>query len=181
MSETPISGSRPTGPNDAGEWQDLLDQLVAVRGVEAAAIVGVNGEFLQGKAFDDSLLERMVSTVTSAMAAGEALAGLLEPAVALSSAVARDAEHGDAGGDAPAPVAGQLAAGATDDGDAAGVAEVNDANSAPHQLMVMYQDGGPILFTPLATGECVAVVALGSSHDIGRVRFRLRGLVAAGG
>lgn len=112
----------------------LLDEMVSVRGVEAAAVVTVDGEFLQGRAADETLLERMVDTVTSALAAGEALAGLM-PAAA-------------------------------------------EETSSQQHLMVMYQDGGPILFTRLPGGEAVAVVALSSSHDIGRVRFQLRGLLA---
>ncbi|HET8986235.1 MAG TPA: hypothetical protein VFN03_10790, partial [Trueperaceae bacterium] len=47
------------------------------------------------------------------------------------------------------------------------------------QLMVIYEDSGPIVLTPLPGGERVAVMALTSAHDLGRARFQLRGLTHA--
>lgn len=140
----------------------LLPGLMAVRGVVAAALVGVDGEYLSAEASDERLLERMVGTVTSAMAAGEALAGLLDKPKAVRAAPAAD-QPGD---DAASGAAGSL--------------REPEQDHSKRQLMVMYQDGGPILFTPLPGGEHVAVVALSSSHDIGRARFQLRALSNAG-
>jgi len=140
----------------------MLKELMAVRGVRAAALVGVDGDFLSGEASDEGLLERMVSTLTSALAAGEALAGLMA-----RPATARPTHGADASADE----------GPADEEETAAASE-HDAGQ--RQLMVMYQDGGPILFTPLPGGERVAVVALSSSHDIGRARFELRGLTNAG-
>ena len=137
---------------------DLLAGLVAIRGVMAAALVGVDGEYLGGEANDEGLLERMVGTVTSALAAGEAMAGLL------NSPAPNEVLDGVAG-DESGPT------------EPAAAAPEHDAQQ--RHLMVMYQDGGPILFTPLPDGERVAVVALSSSHDIGRARFQLRSLTNA--
>lgn len=140
---------------------------MAVRGVRAAAVVGVDGEYLSGESNDPGLLERMVGTVTSALAAGEALAGLLDrPTAETLEEAAGEAAPGH--GERPAAAGGQ---------------EDEDAlpGAGQHQLMVMYQDGGPILFTPLPGGARLAVVALSSSHDVGRARFQLRGLTNAAG
>ena len=163
----------------------LLSGLLAVRGVLAAAVVGVDGEFLSGEATDKALLDRMVGTVTSALAAGEALAGLLDRPVEAASGTSDEAE--EARPREVAPSAGpEAAAQVTAEGDEAGLQWVDEQPSAgvatggrQHQLMVMYQDGGPILFTPLPGGTRLAVVALSSSHDIGRARFQLRSLAGA--
>lgn len=203
--------------DDSAMVSELPRDLLAVRGVLAAAVVGVDGEFLSGEAADKTLLERMVGTVTSALAAGEALAGLLEgPGEADSGATVADgASAGDPtdgsldahpelgtpvasvddpedGADSPGPddqlaaVADGLHAGDTERDTApaaalssAGLQQANGAAGKQRQLMVMYQDGGPILFTPLPGGTRIAVVALSSSHDIGRARFQLRTLTNA--
>lgn len=148
--------------DDAG----MLTELMAVRGVEAAALVGVDGDFLGGESSDEGLLERMLSTLTSALAAGEALADLFDGPVATHA------------GPASADGSVESVDAVTGAGEATDSAPDHDAGQ--RQLMVMYQDGGPILFTPLPDGRRVAVVALSSSHDIGRARFQLRGLTSRG-
>lgn len=205
--------------DDSAMVSELPRDLLAVRGVLAAAVVGVDGEFLSGEAADKSLLDRMVGTVTSALAAGEALAGLLEEPVATGLDATQEADGAAAGdptdgsldahpelgtpvasvndredgADSPGRDDEQPAAGA--DGSHAGDAglgaaptaavssadpqQTNGAAGRQRQLMVMYQDGGPILFTPLPGGTRLAVVALSSSHDIGRARFQLRTLTNA--
>lgn len=163
--------------DDSALVSELPRDLLAVRGVLAAAVVGVDGEFLSGEAADKSLLDRMVGTVTSALAAGEALAGLLEEPVATGLDATQEAD-GAAAGD---PTDGSLDAHPELGTPVASVdsQQANGAAGQQRQLMVMYQDGGPILFTPLPGGTRLAVVALSSSHDIGRARFQLRTLTNA--
>lgn len=181
MSEVLPGDSRPRSAPSGTQVDGLLSTLLAIRGVEAAAIVGIDGEYLQGTAADELLLERMVGTVTSALAAGEALAGLLRSpegqsasgAAAHTSGAKAGAGEVIEGGAEPVSVPGP-------EGSATVEAGAEGYRAAQHQLMVMYQDGGPILFTPLVGGERLAVVALRTSHDIGRVRFQLRSVAAEG-
>lgn len=144
----------------------VLADVVALRGVLAAAVVSVDGEILAGAAPDTALLDRMTGAVTGALAAGEALAGLVTRSLVGASeedASADDMVNGDRDnlGD--------------DDHDAG----ASRSHPAGKQLMVIYEDGGPIVFTPLPGGERVAVVALSSSHDLGRARYQLRGFTTA--
>ena len=144
----------------------VLADVLALRGVLAAAVVSVDGEILAGAASDTALLDRMTGAVTGALAAGEALSGL----VTKSLIGAREEEPGaddDAGDDGFAG--------------ARGTAAVGDSSSQAggRQLMVIYEDSGPIVFTPLPGGERVAVVALNSSHDLGRARYQLRGFTSS--
>src|SRR5690606_40460807 len=103
--------------------------------------------------------------VTGALAAGEALSGL----VTKSLIGAREEEPGaddDAGDDGFAEAHGTAL------GD-------SSSQAGGRQLMVIYEDSGPIVFTPLPGGERVAVVALNSSHDLGRARYQLRGFTSS--
>lgn len=148
----------------------VLADVLEIKGVLAAAVASVDGEVLAGAASDTALLERISGAVTGALAAGEALSGLV--AESLLSQVGADAggdEDGthDTGQETGAEEAGSAA---TPDG---------DGRSNAKQLMVIYEDSGPIVFTPLPGGERVAVLALGSAHDLGRARFQLRGLTHA--
>jgi len=59
------------------ELERLLDEMLAVRGATAAALVGADGELLASRSLDRALLERTVSIITSALAAGRALGELL--------------------------------------------------------------------------------------------------------
>ena len=165
----------------------LLSELLAVRGVRAAALVGVDGEFLSGDSSDKLLLDRMVGTVTSALAAGEALGSLLEDSADVDLDAGASSEDGGA-----EPDTGALNSDAVSEPEATDDLVEDDVpqasglrpraageESRQPQLMVMYQDGGPILFTPLPGGTKLAVVALSSSHDIGRARFQLRALTTA--
>lgn len=134
--------------------KDHLAKLLAVKGVEAAALVSTAGELLAGEAKDPAAIERLVSLQTAALAAGQALGELIPPAAATPSAA--DAVEEAPGGRAEAPQA------ASDKG----------------LLMVIYTEG-PVLFAPLPDGESVCVVALTSPQDVGRARFALRGLLPA--
>lgn len=158
---------------------DVLGDVLAIRGVLAAAVVTTDGEVLAGQPADSALLERMTDTVTGALAAG----------VALSTLVAND--HADAG-DADESSAGDGTGTEWPAFDADGVVEAGGGDPAApsagsrleggavgRQLMVIYEDTGPIVFTPLQGSERVVVVALGSAQDLGRARFQLRGFTGA--
>lgn len=146
----------------------VLADVLAIRGVLAAAVASVDGEVLAGAASDTALLERISGAVTGALAAGEALSGLVAESLVGKSGADQWAE------DENASVAAQAVDAATSPESAAGAGRSSDK-----QLMVIYEDSGPIVFTPLPGGERVAVLALGSAHDLGRARFQLRGLVQA--
>lgn len=147
----------------------VLADVLEIRGVLAVAVASVDGEILAGGASDAALLGRMTGAVTGALAAGEAFSGLV--AKSLTGARADDewsdpddegVGHVPVGGEAPTPVAGG-----------------GKPPTGSKQLMVIYEDSGPIVFTPLPGGERVAVMALSSTHDLGRARFQLRGLTDA--
>ncbi|MBW7915730.1 MAG: roadblock/LC7 domain-containing protein [Trueperaceae bacterium] len=57
--------------------QELLDELLAVRGATVAALVDGAGDLLASRAHDDDALERASALLTSALAAATALGGLL--------------------------------------------------------------------------------------------------------
>ncbi len=55
----------------------LLEEMLALRGATAAAVVGADGEALASRGLDRALLERAVGVITSALATGRALGELL--------------------------------------------------------------------------------------------------------
>ena len=80
----PDDGVRVTAAADSHEEQGaipalqaLLDELLGVRGTVAAAVVTSDGEMVTSRAHDELRLDRTVSTITSALAAGQALGELL--------------------------------------------------------------------------------------------------------
>ncbi|HZW27959.1 MAG TPA: hypothetical protein VFF08_05870 [Trueperaceae bacterium] len=142
----------------------LVDDARAVRGVVAAAVVGVDGEVVAAAGEGAALLERMQRTATNALAAAEAFASLL------------DAVEDDGFG----PEGGREADG--DDGGAVGEEEGARAATPSGQgathLTVLYQDVNPLLFEPLPGGDRLLVLAVESAADIGRARFHLKRLRA---
>ena len=179
---------------------EVLADVLAIRGVLAAAVVTTDGEPLAGEAADSQLLERMTSTVTGALAAGVALSTLVDAGVSGEPDPTEPSptEPGSTGAEPPSLAVGDgtgtawpafEAASEGDDsyapGGAAALADGDpeagggDAASMGKQLMVIYEDTGPIVFMPLPGGERVAVVALRASQDLGRARFQLRGLMLA--
>jgi|SRR5690606_12540373 len=143
----------------------VLADVLALRGVLAAAVVSVDGEILAGAASDTALLDRMTGAVTGALAAGEALSGLVTKSLIGAREEQREADD-DAGDDGFAEAHGTAL------GD-------SSSHAGGRQLMIIYEDSGPIVFTPLPGGERVAVVALNSSHDLGRARYQLRGFTSS--
>jgi len=161
---------------------DVLGDVLAIRGVLAAAVVTTDGEVLAGQPAGSALLERMTDTVTGALAAG----------VALSTLVANDHPEGGGTGDVdessvgdgtgtewPAFDADGVADGLGDDPAAQPGGRRAESSAVGRQLMVIYEDTGPIVFTPLHESERVVVVALDSPQDLGRARFQLRGFSGA--
>lgn len=160
---------------------DVLGDVLAIRGVLAAAVVSGDGEVLAGQPAGSALLERMTDTVTGALAAG----------VALSTLVAREHMDGEDAGESnagdgtgtewPAFDADGVAQAVTarDDGAVERSVQLSGSGAVGRQLMVIYEDTGPIVFTPLPGSERVVVVALGSAQDLGRARFQLRSLSGA--
>src|SRR5690606_27199947 len=61
---------------------EVLGDVLAIRGVLAVAVVSSDGDVLAVNAADTALLERMIGTVTGALAAGVALATLVETGAA---------------------------------------------------------------------------------------------------
>lgn len=153
----------------------VLADVLDIRGVLAAAVVSVDGEMLAGGAADTALLDRISGAVTGALAAGEALSGLMAKSL-VDGVVADGGSRADVGAGADAAVAGELDATTAPAADA--VASRGTGYGSKH-LMVIYEDSGPIVFEPLPGGERIAVMALGSAHDLGRARFQLRGLTQA--
>ena len=144
----------------------VLADVLALRGVLAAAVVSVDGEILAGAAPDTALLDRMTGSVTGALAAGEALAGMVTKSLIGTGEDEAAREEGAVGSE-------------HDLGDEASGVGLSASQPAGKQLMVIYEDSGPMVFTPLPGGERVAVVALSSSHDLGRARYQLRGFTTA--
>ncbi len=64
-------------PNDEAGLGALLDELLEVRGVVAVALVTADGEMVASRSHDRGRLDRTVSSITSALAAGQALGELL--------------------------------------------------------------------------------------------------------
>src|SRR5690606_20187054 len=144
---------------------EVLADVLEIRGVLAAAVVNVDGEILAGGASDTTLLDRITGAVTGALAAGEALSSLV--AKSLSDPHAED-DWRDHDEDGPGPVEhdGEAPDGARDDPAAAGSGPASSGRgaasagsgtaSAGHgavpangkQLMVIYEDSGPIVLTP---------------------------------
>lgn len=65
------------GPNDDEGLLALLDELLEVRGVVAAAVVTADAEMVANRSNDELRLERTVASITSALAAGQALGELI--------------------------------------------------------------------------------------------------------
>lgn len=156
----------------AEEALRLVEDARSVRGVMAAAVLAVDGEVMAAAGEDASLLEHMQRTATSALAAAEAFAALLDVG---------SGEAATSGNEGAEAVPGGDEGGAAGDG-AADVAEAppREAQGAGEtHLTVIYQGGHPLLFEPLSGGERVVVVAVETHADIGRARFQLRRLAAS--
>lgn len=136
--------------DDGASLEALLDELLVVRGVVAAAVVTADGEMVASRSHDRGRLERTVGAITSALAAGQALGELLP------------AEDGSSETEASA---------------AGGSTSASDGARATSSVILMFEDG-PILLTPLANPERVVVLALDAERDLGRARLKLRGLMA---
>ena len=157
-----------------------LADVLEIRGVLAAAVVSVDGEILAGGASDTALLDRITGAVTGALAAGEALSSLVARGPA--GAHVGDEWGGDEEDDRAPDGLDDGAPGGSSAGGVGGAGRSAVAGGAPvggKQLMVIYEDSGPIVLTPLPGGERVAVMALRSAHALGRARFQLRGLTRA--
>ena len=135
----------------ATEPNRLVRAARDVRGVVAAAVVGLDGEVVAAAGDGAALLDRMRRTATNALAAAEAFASLL-------GAVDGDQTSGD--------------------GEAGSAEEPARADLADSHLTVLYQDVNPLLFETLPGGDRLLVVAVESPADIGRARFHLKRLRA---
>lgn len=65
------------GADAAPDVEDLLGELLAVRGATVAAIVDGGGAMVAGRANDPAAMQRAAAVVTTALAAGAALGELL--------------------------------------------------------------------------------------------------------
>lgn len=135
-------------------YEDHLAKLVAVRGVSAAAIATPAGELVAGQGEDRAAVERLIALQTAALAAGRALGDLIPPLRPGAAEAGASDEHEDAAG-----------------------GEESDAAADGGHLMAIYPEG-PVLFVPMRDGNTVCV-AVATQQDVGRVRFALRGLLAA--
>ncbi|HLV12736.1 MAG TPA: hypothetical protein VKY42_09830 [Trueperaceae bacterium] len=156
----------------AEEALRLVEDARSVRGVMAAAVLSVDGEVVAAAGEDASLLEHMQQTATSALAAAEAFAALLD--VGGGEAAAGESESA-----AAAPGADEDGAEGDGAADAAETKPSEAQGGGETHLTVIYQGGHPLLFEPLSGGERVVVVAVETHVDIGRARFQLRRLAAS--
>lgn len=80
-------------PGAGVELQVLLDEMLALRGATAAALVTQEAEVIASRSHDRALLERTVAVITSALAAGQALGELFD----VESAASEDSDDGEPG------------------------------------------------------------------------------------
>jgi len=139
----------------SAELQAALSELLAVRGVSAAALAGVDGEMLAGHAKDRAMLERVVGIITSALAAGTALGELFDE---VPAGAGRGVGNGGKDGSEP-----------DDEG------AVDGREEAVLGRIMLDFAGGPILVAPLPGSDRVVVVVLEDAQGLGRARLALRG------
>lgn len=78
MSAAAFDDAVANGGSGSAALRAELSTLLAVRGVAAAAVAGVDGELVAGRAKDREQLDGVVQVITSALAAGTALGELFD-------------------------------------------------------------------------------------------------------